>query len=156
MLRQTRLRLKITILAAIIAGACSPGILAQTSARPDISGTWLDTSNGAIKWVFALKDDSMHVREMNGDRVVGDFTCVIDGQECAVKEDGRPVKVMLYYNGPAFIAIRERSGNDVTKERITLSPDGKILQVETVPLTDSQKPEKLTFERQPTTSESKS
>ncbi len=98
----------------------------------------------------------MHVRETNGDKLVADFTCVIDGQECAVREDGRSIKIMLYYNGPAFIAIRERGGNDVQKERITVSPDGKTLEVETVPLFDSQKSEKLTFVRQQTNSDSKS
>lgn len=147
--------MKIAILAAMIAGTCSPGMLAQTSTKPDISGTWVESTNEAIKWVFTSKDDSMHVREMDGDRLVADFTCVVDGQECAVKEDGRPLKVMLYYNGPVFVAIRER-GNDVTKERITVSPDGKTLEVETVPLSETQKSEKLTFERQQTSSESKS
>lgn len=148
--------MKTAIVVAMIAGAFAPGMLAQTSAKPDISGTWVESSNATVKWVFALKDDSMHVREMNGDKLIADFTCVIDGQECAVKEDGRPLKIMMYYNGPAFITIRERGPNDVHKERITLSPDGKTLEVETVPLFDSQKSEKLTFERQQTSSDTKS
>lgn len=148
--------MKTGIIAAMIAGACATSMPAQTTAKPDISGTWVESSNQAVKWVFAQKDDSMHIRETNGDKLVADFTCAIDGQECAVKEDGRPIKIMLYYNGPAFIAIRERGGNDVHKERITLSVDGKTLVVETVPLFPPQKSEKLTFERQPTSSDSKS
>jgi hypothetical protein len=129
-----------------VAGGFSAGILAQTPTEPDVSGTWVQNSNAAIQWVFDQKDGKMHVHEMNGDKVVGDFTCALSGQECPVKEDGQSVKVMLYYNGPKLIAIRVH-GDDALKQRLSVSADGKTLQVETVPLSASQKAETLTFQR---------
>jgi hypothetical protein len=134
--------------------AFSGGVLAQTPGASDISGTWVESSNESIKWVFDPKDDKMHVQKMNGDTVVADFTCTLSGQECGVKEDGRPEKIMIYYNGPQLIAIRER-GNDVLKQRISVSSDGKTLQVETVPLSGSQKSETVTFQRQVASSNNK-
>jgi len=103
--------------------------------------------HGTTKWILAQKDGKMHVQEMNDGRVVGDFTCALSGQECEVKEDGRSKKVMLYYNGPKLVAIRVH-GDDATKQRLSVSSDGKTLQVETVPLSASQKAETLTFQRQ--------
>jgi hypothetical protein len=143
--------LRTLLIAAIVAGAFSAGILAQTSTEPDVSGTWVQNSNGAVKWILAQKDGKMHVQEMNGDRVIGDFTCALSGAECQVKEDGRPEKIMLYYNGPKLVAIRVH-GDDALKQRLSVSPDGKTLQVETVPLSASQKAETLTFQRQAETS----
>jgi hypothetical protein len=140
-------KLRTIFIAATLAGAFSVGMLAQTSTEPDVSGTWVQSSNGAIKWILAQKDGKMHVQEMNDSRVVGDFTCALSGQECEVKEDGRSEKVMLYYNGSKLVAIRVR-GDDATKQRLSVSSDGKTLQVETVPLSASQKAETLTFQRQ--------
>lgn len=140
-------KLRTIFIALTLAGAFSAVVMAQTSTEPDVSGTWVQTSNGAIKWILTQKDRKMHVQEMNGDRVVGDFTCALSGQECEVKEDGRSEKVMLYYNGPKLVAIRVR-GDDALKQRLSVSPDGKTLQVETVPLSASQKAETLTFQRQ--------
>ncbi len=143
--------LRTILLLAMVTGGCSTCILAQTNTQPDVSGTWVQNSNGAIKWIFAQKDGSMHVREMDGDRVVGDFTCALSGAECVVKEDGHSEKVMFYYNGPKLVAIRVR-GDDALKQRLSVSADGKTLQVETVPLSTSQKAETLTFQRQTATS----
>ncbi len=140
-------KLRTIFIALTLAGAFSAVVMAQTSTEPDVSGTWVQSSNGAIKWILTQKDGKMHVQEMNGDRVVGDFTCALSGQECEVKEDGRSEKVMLYYNGPKLVAIRVR-GDDALKQRLSVSPDGKTLQVETVPLSASQKAETLTFQRQ--------
>jgi hypothetical protein len=137
-------------MAAMLTGVFSAGIVAQTPTDPDVSGTWVQSSNEAIKWTFAQKDNKMHVQEMNGDKVIADFTCSLGGQECEVTEDGRPEKIMMYYNGPKLVAIRER-GNDAVKQRISVSADGKTLQMETVPLSAAQKSETLTFERQVTT-----
>jgi hypothetical protein len=148
--------LRTILLAVLVAGGFSAGILAQTPTEPDVSGTWVQSSNQAVKWVFDQKDGKMHVQEMNGDKVVGDFTCALSGQECQVKEDGQSVKVMLYYNGPKLIAIRVH-GDDALKQRLSVSADGKTLQVETVPLSASQKAETLTFQRRAAaTSSSKS
>jgi hypothetical protein len=131
----------------MLAGILATGSLAQTSTDPDVSGVWVQSSNQAIKWTFTQKDDKLHVQEMDGDKAVADFTCSLSGQECQVSEDGHSEKIMMYYNGPKLVVIREH-GNDALKQRMSVSADGKTLQVETVPLSESQKAETLTFGRQ--------
>jgi hypothetical protein len=133
----------------VLSGTFAAAAFAQTSnAPPDISGSWVNAANGANKIVLTEKDGKLRVQEFNsGDKPVTDYLCALDGRECAVKEDGRSEKVMLYFNGPKLVEIKER-GNDTVKRRFTLSADGKTLDVEMVPLSGEQKPEKLTFQLQ--------
>jgi hypothetical protein len=131
----------------MLTGVFAAGSLAQTSTDPDVSGIWVQSSNGAIKWTLTQKDDKIHVQEMDGDRAVADFTCSLSGQECQVSEDGHSEKIMMYYNGPKLVVIREH-GNDALKQRLSVSADGKTLEVETVPLSESQKADTVTFARQ--------
>ena len=140
--------MKLIRMAVITMAAFCPCIFAQQPAEQDISGTWVQTSNEAIKWTVVEKDGAMHIQQMNGSKTIVDFTCTLNGKECPTKEDGRPEKIMLYYNGPKLVVIKER-GNDALKQRIALSPDGKTFLLETVPLSDSQKSETLTFHREP-------
>jgi hypothetical protein len=114
---------------------------------PDVSGTWLADSNASLKLIFEQKDGKIHFQELDGDKVKTDFTCTVTGQECAVKEDGHPEKVMLYFNGAKLVEIRER-GTGTVKERFTVSEDGKTLTEETVPMSSDQKAETLSFRRQ--------
>jgi hypothetical protein len=122
-------------------------LAAQTPGRPDVSGTWIEQSNGANKWILAEKDGSMHVTEMTGDKVETDFICPLTGRECEIKQQGRPEKMMVYYNGNKLVEIRE--GRDgVEKKRLSVSSDGKTLNVEIVPLSSKDKKETLSFQRQ--------
>ena len=133
----------ITTLSGLLFLAAS-AIASQT---PDVSGTWLADSNASVKLIFKQKDGQLHVQELNGDKVKADFTCSLSGQECDVKQEGHPEKVMLYFNGAKLVEIRER-GTDTNKERFTLSVDGTTLTEETVPLTADQRRETLLFRRQ--------
>jgi hypothetical protein len=130
-----------------LSGTFAAAAFAQASNEPpDISGSWVNAANGANKMVLTEKDGKLHVQEFsNGDKPVTDYLCALDGRECAVKEEGRSEKVMLYFNGSKLVEIKER-GNDTVKRRFTLSADGKTLDVEMVPLSGEQKPEKLTFQ----------
>jgi hypothetical protein len=126
---------------------CALAIAAQTPASPDITGTWVEESSGAAKWVLAEKDGSIHVVQMNGDKVQADFTCPLNGKECDIKQGGRSEKVMIYYNGDKLVEIIE--GHDgTTKKRLSVSADGKTLDVELVPLSSADKAEKTVFHRQ--------
>jgi predicted ATP-binding protein involved in virulence len=123
--------------------------VALAAQTPDFSGTWQSDSNAAQKWVLDQKDGHIHVQEMNGDRVEADFTCALNGQECAAKENGRSEKIMMYFNGDKLVEIRERNAVS-SKQRLTVSGDGKTLTVETVPLSSDQKAETTSFRRQST------
>jgi hypothetical protein len=112
-----------------------------------MSGTWVDQSNAGSKIVLLEKGDKIQVREMDGDRVLGDYTCNLSGSQCVVKEDGRSVNVMIYYNGSKLVEIKER-GNDVEKRRFTLADDGKTMQVELIPLSGEGKTIRRTYQKQ--------
>jgi hypothetical protein len=125
------------------------GLAAQTASQPDVSGTWIEQSNGDTKWVLTEKDDTIHVQEMTGDKIDTEFTCPLNGQECSAKIAGHSEKMMVYYNGDKLVEISE--GRDgASKKRLTVSADGKTLSVELVPLSSSQKTETLQFRRQTT------
>jgi len=127
----------------ILLVASSMALAAQT---PDVSGTWQSDSNASVKWVLEQKDGKIHVQEMNGEKVETDFTCSLSGTECAVKEGGHSEKMMMYFNGPKLVEIRER-GSDTLKRRLSVSDDGKKLTVETVPLSALDKSETESFHR---------
>jgi len=119
--------------------------LALAAQTPDLSGTWVADSNGSEKWVLDQKPDKMHIQEMSGGKVETEFTCPLDGQECSAK--GHHEKIMMYFNGTKLVEIREH-GNGSTKQRLAVSPDGKTLTVETVPLSSDQKAETVQFHRE--------
>jgi hypothetical protein len=126
----------------------APVCFAQTgSSDPDLSGTWLDDSNSAIKIAFQEKGDNIKVHETDGDKVIADYTCTLNGTQCEVKEDGRPAKVMLYYNGSKLVEITER-GSDVEKRRFSLSSDGSKMQMEVIPMSSSGKTITRSFQKQ--------
>ena len=84
---------------------------------------------------------------MNGEKGKANFTCSVEGWECAVKDDGHAEKVTIYFNGSRLVQIRER-GQETLKQRLTLSADGKTMTVETVPLSSGQRSETTSFRRQ--------
>ena len=126
--------------------AMSGTLAAQT---PDVSGTWLSNSDASLKWIINQKSGTIHVQELMGDKVEADFTCPLTGQECAAKEGGHSEKVMMYFNGTKLVEISEHGSSSV-KKRLVLSPDGKTLTVNTVPLSSDQKAETISFRRQST------
>lgn len=127
----------------------SAGALPLAAQTPDLSGTWVANSHASQKWILEQKDGKIHIQELDNDRVEANFTCSLDGQECAAKEEGRSEKIMMYFNGTKLVKICER-GNDTVKQRLEVSTDGKTLNVETVPLSSAQKAETISFRRQTT------
>ena len=120
---------------------------AQSGSEPDLSGTWVDSANNADKITVSEKGDSIQVRETDGNKVVANYKCSLDGKQCESKEEGRSAKVMTYYNGSKLVEIVER-GSEVTKRRFALSQDGKTMIVEIMPLTDESKVVTRTFQKE--------
>ncbi|SRR5579875_1864126 len=131
-----------------LAFAFAPISFGQTaSGDPDLSGTWVDSSNAAQKITIIEKGDTIKVREMDGDRVVADYTCNLSGQPCNIKEDGRTIQVTLYYNGSKLIEFKQR-GNDVEKRRFSLTNGGNAMLVETIPISSTGKIIQQTYQKQ--------
>lgn len=136
----------LSILSHILVATAIPAALsAQT---PDLTGTWLSESNASQKLVLNQKDGKIHFQEMSGEKVDIDFTCSTSGQECEAKENGHSEKITMYFNGAKLVELRER-GNDTIKQRLALSNDGKVLTVETVPLSSQEQIRIESFRRQP-------
>jgi len=137
--------------AAIVAVLLTPLSFAQSGTQPDLSGTWVDSANNADKITVSEKGDSIQLRETDGNRVVANYACSLDGKQCESKEEGHSAKVMTYYNGSKLVEIVEH-GSDVTKRRFALSQDGKTMIVEIMPLTDESKVVTRTFQKADKTS----
>ena len=126
--------------------SASFSLFAQTSSQPDVSGTWVSENHDNVTWILTQKDDALHVVEMTGEKPSADFTCPLNGQPCDVKIAGHSEKMMVYYNGDRLVEILE-GHSGVTKRRLTVSADGKVLTVEVVPLSAQDKSEKTLFHR---------
>lgn len=137
---------KIAVTAFVFAVVFVPLSCAQSPSDPDLSGTWVDSSNGSNKLILQEKGDKIQVRETEGDKVITDYTCNLTGQQCEIKEDGHPVKVMIYYNGAKLIEITER-GSEVSKRRFSLSKDGTSLTMEVIPLSSEGKTTTRTYQK---------
>lgn len=123
-------------------------IVFAQSQHPDLSGTWLGEKKADMKWTFSEKDDSIHFLEMNGDKVESDFTCPLDGQECKAKVEGHTQTITLYFNGDKLVEICE-GHRGTEKRRFSVSPDGKTLSVEIIPMS-SGSTETILFHKQAT------
>lgn len=131
----------------LFASAFAPISFAQGASDPDLSGNWLDNANSAVRISLKEKDDKIQVHEQDGDRVIVDYTCNLNGQQCNFKEEGRKATVTLYYNGPKLVEITE-CGNQVEKRTFALAQDGKTLQVDTIPLSSQGKTSTRTYRKE--------
>lgn len=125
--------------------------------RPNFSGAWqFDASKSDLKsakisaatWVIQEGDNSIHITENEGGKSKKvELQCTTDGKECQVT--GEKAKASFWYNGPMLVEM-ETKGERVTRYRMKISEDGKILTVEVnqlVPQTD--KTDVLVFAKQP-------
>lgn len=106
--------------------------------RPDLNGVWqLQPGESKAKpetLSIEQKPDTIQlsrVVENGAKQIKTEISCSTNGEECKIKENGQPTQVSMYYNGPVLVLIEQRHGNDfVTKKRLSLSEDGKTLNVE--------------------------
>ena len=111
-----------------------------------LAGTFDLDGAGKTTWKLAAIDDGVHFTYVRGGQKVADFDCNTTGKECAVKIDGKAVKVSVYFNGPRLVMLETR-GDNVTKWRFGALAAGQELEVESTPITGSGKAETLRFKR---------
>jgi hypothetical protein len=131
--------------------------------RPNLNGAWQwnpakselhSAKLAGLIWVIDQKETTFHLSETerhpDGKEIKTDVDCTIDGKECAIHTKGEPTSVSFWYNGPAFVEMVCRGHNreTVVKKRFRLSDDGKLMNVELIPLVGSERPGKLVFEKQ--------
>jgi hypothetical protein len=130
-------------------------LLASSAAQdhPDLSGSWkLNVAGSKIKdpklstecakLTIALKDESITLSESDGQQVV----CTTAGKECETKGS----KVSFWYNGPKLVQmeIKGHAGEHIRKRRLGLSPDGKTLEMEVIPISPGGEASLLAFEKE--------
>jgi len=121
-------------------------VSAASESKPDLTGTW-QTQDSGMTWVIQQKEDSIHITQTAKKSRKIELDCPTSGKECPVA--GESAKASIWYNGPVLVEM-ETKGEKATRYRMTLSPDGKVLNVEIthiVPRDD--KAETLYFEKQP-------
>lgn len=132
--------------------------------RLDMSGVWrLAPAQSEIHshvasdltWQIKETSEGIHWIQREGEsKNLGEWQCGLDGKECKVKDEGHSALVSFYYNGPVLVELETEGANrdNVTKKRISLSPDGNSLTVEVVHLMpQGRPPEKLVLVKQPVT-----
>lgn len=124
-----------------------------TQDHPDLSGSWkLNTAGSKIKdqklstecakLTIAQKDESITLSESDGKPIV----CTTAGKECQTKG----LKVSFWYNGPKLVQmeIKGHAGEQIRKRRLSLSADGKTLEMEVIPISPAGDASLLAFEKE--------
>jgi hypothetical protein len=130
----------------LVATAAAAAFSAFAQQTPSFSGTWVLQKDSNIKLVLEQTPDKIHVQELKGGEVVTEYTCNLDGKDCAIKEEGHPAKVALWFNGPKLVELRTRGG-EITRRRFTLDAGGKLLNVEMSPMSSQGKTEILAYSK---------
>ncbi|MGH9610303.1 MAG: hypothetical protein ACRD34_11590 [Bryobacteraceae bacterium] len=137
------------------------GSLLLAQQPPDLSGNW---QLNAAKSQANVQDQSVTlsiqdhspkiqfkrvVQGAGGHSVVSAFTCQIGGQQCDFDEGGHKAKVSLWYDGPALVILKtDGPKNDsVTQWQLSLSSDGKSMNVTLTHIVPNENPEKLVFSK---------
>lgn len=134
----------------------APAFLMLSSAiaadHPDFSGSWkLNSTQSKIKdsklatecskLTIEQKDTEISLSEADGQAI----HCSTGGKDCAKKSS----KVSFWFNGPKLVQMEYsgHSGDHVTKRRLSLSPDGKTLQMEVIPISPAGDTSLLAFDK---------
>jgi hypothetical protein len=110
------------------------------------SGKWQSEDKSTELLVDHTGDD-VHVKEQRAGKVLCEYTCKLDGKNCSFKEEGKKATVSVYFNGPKLVEIRTR-GEVVLKRRFGLKNEGKILEVELMPIAPPGKTETILYAKQ--------
>ena len=130
---------------------------ADEPARPVLNGTWqLDAAkseihsriSAALTLTIEQKEDAIHIVESGGKDKV-ELSCGTLGKDCKAQEEGRPLTVSFYYNGPALVETETRGHNNesVIKKRMRISDDGATLTMEVMHLVPDGQTEKLVLRK---------
>lgn len=127
---------------------------------PDLSGNW-ELNPAQSQMARPMKSatlsieqklDTIRIEESlvpaEGSQDSFKFECGTMGKECALKDDGQPVHLSIWHNGPKLVVMELRGKNKevVTKRLYHLSEDGKNLTIEVQHIVPpGEKPESWVF-----------
>jgi hypothetical protein len=123
---------------------CAMGRAEDFADTAKLAGTW--ALDGKPTWKLAPTPDGVHFTYMHGSQTVADFECNTSGKDCPIKMDGKKTTVTVYFNGSQLVLMETR-GSDVVKMRFGVLAASGEMQVETIPITASVKPETQRLKR---------
>jgi hypothetical protein len=138
----------------LLAGLAMIALVARSAdgaEHPDFSGTWkLNASASRIKdskltaecskVTISQKEPSISLAEADAPAV----ECTTSGKDCATKAS----KVSFWFNGAKLVEMESQGHTGhVRKRRLSLSPDGKSLQMEVIPITPAGESSLLAFDK---------
>src|SRR5260370_32685963 len=125
--------------------------------RPDFSGTWVldlgksenpDQKLRSLVWVITDKDEMLtqvkQIETTDGKHKTLLIACGTTGAECKLADGSATVS--MWYNGPLLIQLEKR-GEAVIKRKMSLSPNGRVLEVDVTSIMPKERREKLVFAR---------
>ena len=116
---------------------------ADDSDRAKLTGSWQD--NGTV-WVIEDKGATLHLTRSEGSQKVAEFECNVAGRECEGKDSGHKATVSMWFNGAALVQM-ETKGSEVVKRHFEITPQGDIMELQTVLITPAGPTEKVQFKR---------
>ena len=141
--------MKLPLCLAMLAAATM--MFAQDEDRAKLIGAWESGEQSGEThsvWTFESQGSSMHITNSFGDRKLSEFVCQL-AKECKVKDAGKSVTVMMYFNG-AKLVMQETRGEEVFKRRFGVA-EPNVLEVEMIPVVPDGKAETTRFTRMQTT-----
>jgi hypothetical protein len=132
-------------LVALLTGGLA--LAGDNTARENLLGTW-ELQNSATHESWSLESDGavLHVVRKDDGKVNLDLRCKPDGSECTGTDEGKKVRVTMYFNGAALVQIETRD-QSVIKRRFEL--DGQDdLKIDLNPLNEPAKRHSLQLVRQ--------
>ena len=123
--------------------------------KPNLSGKWqLNSSKSevhsgktsTINLIVEQNGASIHVvrtsNASDGKQTVTDFNCTTDGKDC----DAKGTKVSLWYDGASLVEMDITAGV-VTKNNMTLAPDGKSISITVTYISPQADADKLVLDK---------
>jgi len=120
---------------------------ADDADRARLSGSW--QQNDTV-WTIQDKGSTIHITRSEGSKIVADFDCNANGQDCQGKDSGHKATVTLWFNGSALVQM-ETKGAEVVKRRFAVAAQGDTLELQTIPLSPAGPTETVQLKRSATT-----
>lgn len=123
-----------------------PLVLAEDSAeREKLNGSWQAQGPGQGVWTFEPQGATLRITNSQGSVKIVEIACEL-AKECEVKEAGKKIKVMVYFNGPKLVLMETR-GDQILKRRFGFAGAEDILELENIPVAPAGKSETVHFTR---------
>jgi hypothetical protein len=115
--------------------------------RQQLLGSWQVEDGGNHEtWVLENDGEMLRIARSEDGKVTFDLKCKPNGTDCASSDEGKKVKVSMYFNGSNLVQLETRDSYVTTR---TFALDGKPdqMKIDVNPVTGPGKPYTLKLAR---------